>query len=344
MMRMAEEDHSRRELRKKEKNSNQVVRDLRAWVEARLPLTLPGHLPAARRSTDLPAHKWAASVRGRCETSRRRNRSRSTGWSESRRPPAGDARRFPSAPAPRRGDGLDLRFRLRRADHEIIGDGGNIAQIENDRVERLFFLRRPDRLPGQVETAQLGRNRGGMGLGRGSLGKIKSVTLDISRDRSGDQMIDRQTGFHAVTNFSGRYIDSAGLRQAQNALRQTAAGGFPPWQERKSDETAQLIGPVPFRKTLQLVGANQPKKLGPWKGFPNFQRGIVGVGRWRPVELTARQPETGLALQAQRSMVARWASVACALCALNGDRLAGTKRMASSRSCSIASRAKSRWP
>jgi hypothetical protein len=46
------------------------------------------------------------------------------------------------------------------------------------------------------------------------LRKIKPVALDIGRDRSGDEMIDRQTGFHAMTNFSGRYIDLAGLRQA----------------------------------------------------------------------------------------------------------------------------------
>jgi hypothetical protein len=46
------------------------------------------------------------------------------------------------------------------------------------------------------------------------LREIEPVALDIGRDRSGDEMIDRQTGFHAITNFSGRYIDSAGLRQA----------------------------------------------------------------------------------------------------------------------------------
>ena len=46
------------------------------------------------------------------------------------------------------------------------------------------------------------------------LGKIEPVALDIGRDRSGDEMIDRQTGFHAMTNFSGRYIDPAGPRQA----------------------------------------------------------------------------------------------------------------------------------
>ena len=46
------------------------------------------------------------------------------------------------------------------------------------------------------------------------LGKVETVTLDVGRDRGGDKVIDRQTGFHAVTNFSGRYIDSARLRQA----------------------------------------------------------------------------------------------------------------------------------
>jgi hypothetical protein len=40
------------------------------------------------------------------------------------------------------------------------------------------------------------------------------MALDIRRNRRGDEVIDRQTGFHAMTNFSGRYIDPTRPRQA----------------------------------------------------------------------------------------------------------------------------------
>ena len=83
-------------------------------------------------------------------------------------------------------DGPDLPLRAARADDERVGEGRELAEVEQDDVGRLLVLRELDDAPGEVERGAVGRGRRlftagqPIGAGRGGgcgLGHVRSVLV-----------------------------------------------------------------------------------------------------------------------------------------------------------------------
>jgi hypothetical protein len=153
--------------------------------------------------------------------------------------------------------------------------------------------------------------------------KIEALALNIGGDRRGNEAVDRQTGLHAVTNFSGRYIDSPGAGQAQNRL---VLDGFrTALEEDELDASAQLLPAMPFVETSELIRADQPGELGLGKGGGDLVGGVDGVGGARSLQLAAAKPEARLALEGQTEHGEPLGVGGVGFAALVGRLLAGHK-------------------
>jgi hypothetical protein len=108
-------------------------------------------------------------------------------------------------------------------------------------------------------------------------------------------VVDRQTGFHAVTNFSGRYIDSPRAGQAQNRLVLEGLGAA---LEKNELHALSQFGPaVPFVEARKLIGADEPGEPGLGESLSDFGGGVDGIGGTGPFDLATAEPKTGLALE-----------------------------------------------
>jgi hypothetical protein len=136
------------------------------------------------------------------------------------------------------------------------------------------------------------------------------VAPDVGRHGGGHVGVDRQAGFHAAANFSGRYIDSARARQVQNRgagraidggnSRARGGWGVPlpgPREADEADEAAQVVRLAPLVELRPLVVTEEPEELRAGKGVPDFMHGVDGVRGRGAVELAAREPEAGFALE-----------------------------------------------